>query len=62
MSSLNLSYSLESGKIFSFGAGGDGQLGHGDTEVGIFIDMLRDLFVCMNLVPIIEKPLAGSML
>ena len=24
---------LESGKIFSFGAGGDGQLGHGDTEV-----------------------------
>lgn len=27
------------GKIYSFGAGGDGQLGHGDTEVGLFITM-----------------------
>lgn len=27
---------LESGNLYSFGAGGDGQLGHGNTEVSIY--------------------------
>ena len=29
-------YVLESGKLFSFGGNGDGQLGHGDRNVSIF--------------------------
>ena len=31
--SMYLSCLSESGKLFSFGCGGDGQLGHGDCEV-----------------------------
>ena len=32
---------IDSGKLFSFGAGGDGQLGHGDTEVGMHLSSLH---------------------
>ena len=36
---LNVLSISADGKIYSFGAGGDGQLGHGDTEVGFFISI-----------------------